>query len=109
MVTQGWPLWVKRIPALTQDYTLGSNREALLARLLASCPLVALFGFTASPLHPFAEAKAIAQVDATFNTCRFCRPGALRASVLIVLGSVSVVIRPIVHRKSWLVWIASIP
>lgn len=97
VVAQGWLLRVSAHSSAHADYTLGSNREALLAPLL---PTVAPFGFTASPLHPFAEAKAIAQVDATFWTCRFCRPGALRASVLITLGRKRIVIRSIVHDNS---------
>lgn len=57
MVVQGWLLRVSAHSSAHAECTLGSNREALLTRL---SPSVARFGFTASPLHPFA--KAIAQV-----------------------------------------------
>jgi hypothetical protein len=72
VVAQGWPLRVSAHSSAHAECTLGSNREALLTRLSST---VARFGFTASPLHPFA--KAIAQVDATVYRCRFCRPGAV--------------------------------
>jgi hypothetical protein len=78
VVVQGWLLRASAHSIAHAECTLGSNREALLARLLRT---VALFGFTASPLHPFA--KAIAQVDATMCRCRFCHPGESRVSVQI--------------------------
>ena len=81
VVAQGWLLRVSAHSNAHAECTLGSNREALLSRLSST---VALFGFTASPLHP--SAKAIAQVDATVYRCRFCHLGQSRASVQITLG-----------------------
>jgi hypothetical protein len=81
VVAQGWLLRVSAHSIAHAECTLGSNREALLARLSST---VALFGFTASPLHP--SPKAIAQVDATVYRCRFCHLGQSRASVQITLG-----------------------
>jgi hypothetical protein len=95
VVAQGWLLRVSAHSIAHAECTLGSNREALLARLSST---VALLGFTASPLHP--SAKAIAQVDATVYRCRFCHLGQSRASVQITLGSMGVVIRSMVHSKS---------
>lgn len=97
VVAQGWLLAVSAHSIAHAECTLSSNREALLSRLPST---VALFGLTASPLHP--SAKAIAQVDATVYRCRFCHPalGQSRASVQITLGSMSIVIRSIVHSNS---------
>jgi hypothetical protein len=49
VVAQGWLLRVSAHSNAHAECTLGRNREALLSRLSST---VALFGFTASPLHP---------------------------------------------------------
>jgi hypothetical protein len=70
-----------RIPSRTQSAPSAAT-ERPCSHVVSST--VALFGFTASPLHP--SAKAIAQVDATVYRCRFCHLGQSRASVQITLG-----------------------
>jgi hypothetical protein len=75
VVVQGWLLRVSAHSSAHAECALGSNREALLTRLSST---VARFGFTASPLRPFA--KAIAQVDATVYRCRFCHPAAIEST-----------------------------
>jgi hypothetical protein len=72
VVAQGWLLRASAHSSAHAECTLGSDREDLLTRLL---PSVALFGFAASPLHPFAKALAQAE-DATVCRRRFCRPWA---------------------------------